>query len=266
MEQQKGIKVAALLVLLTLAGCSSTRNVEYIDPKGYSDVASYLSATFEASNCIGAVFSSQGRKFINSDGLNYQLGGKNLRCYVTSIEESINRYCVAKQGSMVQGDTWCVANQMPLFHVIYTPDTSITSVGLGSDHFSTIEPLSSQSEQQWLSTAEKLGYISERVQRKIEIDKKISFANEQDERKKKSIEMNAEVNASVGDLICREDYEAKPYQYPGVAYYKAYVERKEKGKLQLRLVWHGGDGFVIDDITNMNNVLWSSPKGWRHCK
>jgi len=29
-------------------------------------------------------------------------------------------------------------------------------------------------------------------------------------------------------LICKEAYEAKPYQYPGTAYYKAYVEKKEK--------------------------------------
>ena len=84
-------------------------------------------------------------------------------------------------------------------------------------------------------------------------------------KSKKYIEMNAEVAVSIGDLICREDYEAKPYQYPGIAYYKAYVEKKEKNKLQLRLVWHGGDGFVVNDITNLNNIIWSSPKGWRHC-
>ncbi|RWS65919.1 hypothetical protein DN597_21245 [Enterobacter cloacae] len=78
-------------------------------------------------------------------------------------------------------------------------------------------------------------------------------------------EKNMEVDTKVGDLICREDYEAKPYQYPGVAYYKAYVEKKEKNKLQLRLVWHGGDRFLVNDITNVNNIIWSSPKGWRHC-
>ncbi|MDW9215735.1 hypothetical protein SE957_23970 [Escherichia coli] len=39
---------------------------------------------------------------------------------------------------------------------------------------------------------------------------------------------NTPVKADVGDLICKEDYEAKPYQYPGTAYYKAYVEKKKK--------------------------------------
>ncbi|EFI3271195.1 hypothetical protein BCC92_005015, partial [Escherichia coli] len=78
-------------------------------------------------------------------------------------------------------------------------------------------------------------------------------------------EKNTPVKADVGDLICKEDYEAKPYQYPGTAYYKAYVEKKEKNKLQLRLVWHGGNGFVVNDITSSNNIIWSSPNGWRHC-
>ncbi|TYF90401.1 hypothetical protein DJ536_22755 [Enterobacter hormaechei] len=116
-----------------------------------------------------------------------------------------------------------------------------------------------------MSSAERLGYISERVQQQTDIEKKVDLANEINEKQKKYIEMNAEVAVSIGDLICREDYEAKPYQYPGVAYYKAYVEKKEKNKLQLRLVWHGGDGFVVNDITNVNNIIWSSPKGWRHC-
>lgn len=265
MVQQKGMKVATLLTLFTLSGCSSIRDVEYIDPEGYSDVASYLSETFEKSNCIGTTFSSQGRKFINSDGLNYQLSATNIRCYVASIEESIDRYCVAKQGEMVQGGTWCVVNKMPLFHVKYSPDTSLTKIGLGTRVFSTVEPPNSQAKQQWLSSAERLGYISERAQQQIDINNKIDLANEIDKKQKKYIEMNAEVDASIGDLICREDYEAKPYQYPGIAYYKAYVEKKEKNKLQLRLVWHGGDGFVVNDITNVNNIIWSSPKGWRHC-
>ena len=59
MVQQNGMKVATLLALFTLSGCSSIRDVEYIDPKGYSDVASYLSETFEKSNCIGTTFVSR---------------------------------------------------------------------------------------------------------------------------------------------------------------------------------------------------------------
>ena len=141
---KKMMMVALVSSTLTLSGCSSTRDVEYIDPKGYSDVASYLSETFEKSNCIGTIFSSQGRRFINSDGLNYQLSATNIRCYVASIEESIDRYCVAKQGNMVQGGTWCEVNKMPLFHVNYSPDTSLTKIGLGSRVFSTVEPPSPQ--------------------------------------------------------------------------------------------------------------------------
>ncbi|GAB5139808.1 TPA: hypothetical protein ACNLHH_004349 [Escherichia coli] len=48
------------------------------------------------------------------------------------------------------------------------------------------------------------------------------------ELQRKTKEKNTPVNADVGDLICKEAYEAKPYQYPGTAYYKAYVEKKEK--------------------------------------
>lgn len=85
---------------------------------------------------------------------------------------------------MVQGGTWCVVNKMPLFHVNYSPDTSLTKIGLGSRIFSTVEPPSSQAKQQWLSSAERLGYISERVQQQTDIEKKVDLANEINEKQK----------------------------------------------------------------------------------
>ncbi|EGX15093.1 hypothetical protein ECTX1999_5398 [Escherichia coli TX1999] len=44
-----------------------------------------------------------------------------------------------------------------------------------------------------------------------------------------------------------------------------HMLKKRKNKLQLRLVWHGGNGFVINDIAPSNNIIWSSPNGWKHC-
>lgn len=265
MLQKKGSRIIILLTTLILSGCSSVKDVEYVDPGKYSDLASYLNEVFEKSNCTGTIFSPQGHKFVNSDGLNYQLSGRNLRCYVVSIEESINRYCTVKRGVMKQGGTWCVVGDSPLFHVDYSPDTSMVSTGLGSDNFSTVEPPETLSGKQWLNTAEKLGYISARVQHNIDVDKEIEASKEKAVKAMRDIQMNTPVNANIGDLICRDDYEVKSNQYPGTAYYKAYVEKKEKNKLQLRLVWHGGDGFVINDLTNVNNIIWSSPNGWRHC-
>jgi len=71
-----------------------------------------------------------------------------------------------------------------LFHVNYSPDTSLTKIGLGSRIFSTVEPPSSQAKQQWLSSAERLGYISERVQQQTDIEKKVDLANEINEKQK----------------------------------------------------------------------------------
>lgn len=267
MRFERVLKVCLIGSMLTLYGCANgSKDIDYINPQGYVNLADYLADAFERANCIGVTLSNQGEKSISSDGLKYELNGRNIRCYVTSIEESISRYCTAKGGQMIQGDSWCQVNKEPLFHVNYGSDTSKGVWGVPSQVFFTVEKSSLQTRQQWLASAEHLGFISERVQQRIDMDKKISLEKEKAESERKEIEMNSEVNTQIGDLICKEDYDADPYQYPSKPYFKAYVEKKVGEKIQLRLVWHGGDGFNIDDINENNKIIWVSPKGWRHCE
>lgn len=267
MRFDKVMKVFLVGSILTLYGCANGNgNVDYISPLGYSHLADYLSDTFERANCIGVIFSNQGKKSINADGLKYELNGRNIKCYVTSIEESISRYCASKGGQMIQGNSWCQVNKEPLFNINYGSDTSRRVWGVSSEPFSSVEQSNLQTRQQWLDSAERLGFISERVQQRIDLDKEISLEKDKAENERKKIEMNAEVNTQIGDLICKEDYDADPYRYPSKPYYKAYVEKKVGDKTQLRLVWHGGDGFVINDINENNKIVWVSPKGWKHCE
>ena len=128
--------------------------------------------------------------------------------------------------------------------------------------FSTLEQDVTQSKNDWIKSAAKKGFVSEH--QKIR-DEMLNMDEERKNEDRMINEMNTPVIAEIGDLICKRDYEVKPYQYPGVVYYKAYVERKVKDKMQLRLVWHGGDGFVINDVTPPSNIIWSSTKGWKLC-
>lgn len=261
MAVRKNIMI--IFVTTLLSGCSSVGNIKHVEPSKYVHVTDYLNDIFEKSNCIGTVFSPQGRISTDADGLKYQLNGENIRCYSDSIENAVEKYCVYKGGEIVQGGRWCKVNGEPLFHINYGYDGK--HYGVPKENFMVVEQGSFQGRQQWLSAAERLGFLSKRVQLQQKLEDEINAKKEAAELQRKIKEKNTPVNADVGDLICKEDYEAKPYQYPGTAYYKAYVEKKEKNKLQLRLVWHGGNGFVINDITPSNNIIWSSPNGWKHC-
>ncbi|EPJ2545235.1 hypothetical protein ACTGQE_003730 [Escherichia albertii] len=261
MDIKKNIIIVFAATLLS--GCSSVGNMRNIEPSKYVHVTDYLNDAFEKSNCVGSIFLSQGRIFTDTDGLKYQLNWPNVRCSYDSIEYAVEKYCAHKGGKMVQGGRWCKVNDEPLFYINYDYDGKHYSVS--KENFMAVEQGSVQGRQQWLSVAERLGFLSKRVLLQQKLENEINAKKEAAELQRKTKEKNTPVNADVGDLICKEDYEAKPYQYPGTAYYKAYVEKKEKNKLQLRLVWHGGNGFVINDITPSNNIIWSSPNGWKHC-
>ncbi|WP_228084744.1 MULTISPECIES: hypothetical protein [Enterobacteriaceae] len=243
-----------------LSGCSSVDNIKDVEPSKYVHITDYLNDVFEKANCIGTIFSPQGRIFTDADGLKYQLNGKNIRCYSDAIENAVEKYCIHREGEMVQGGRWCKVNGDPLFYIDY---------GSNWRHYGetvmAVEQGSFQGRQQWLSAAERLGFLSKRVLLQQKLENEFNAKKEAAELQRKMKEKNTPVYADVGDLICKEDYESKPYQYPGTAYYKAYVEKKVKNKLQLRLVWHGGNGFVINDVTPSNNIIWSSPNGWKHC-
>ncbi|HBD0336956.1 TPA: hypothetical protein KGE85_004391 [Escherichia coli] len=260
MKTKKLMMVTLVSSTLALSGCSSVGNIKHVEPSKYVHVTDYLNDAFEKANCVGSISLSQGRIFTDADGLKYQLNWPNTKCSSNSIEYAVEKYCIHKGGKMVQEGRWCKVNGEPLFYVDYGSNWKHYG-----ENFMAVEQGSFQGRQQWLNAAERLGFLSKRVQLQQKLEDEINAKKEAAELQRKMKEKNTPVNADVGDLICKEDYEAKPYQYPGTAYYKAYVEKKEKNKLQLRLVWHGGNGFVINDITPSNNIIWSSPNGWKHC-
>ncbi|EEQ9058568.1 TPA: hypothetical protein R8E80_RS24910 [Escherichia coli] len=222
------IKKNIIIVFATtlLGGCGSVGNIKDVEPSKYVHVTDYLNDAFEKSNCVGSIFSPQGRISTDADGLKYQLNGENIRCYSESIETAVEKYCVYKRGEIVQGGSWCKVNGEPLFYINYGYDGK--HYGVPKENFMVVEQGSSQGKLQWLSTAERLGFLSKRVLLQQKLENEINAKKEAAELQLKIKEKNTPVKADVGDLICKEDYEAKPYQYPGTAYYKAYVEKKKK--------------------------------------
>ena len=75
---------------------------------------------------------------------------------------------------------------------------------------------------------------------------------------------NMKVNVNVGDSICREDYDVPLYQYSSRIFYQGYVESKSGNKIKVRIVRHGGEKDIINDVTP-NPVVWVENKGWFHC-
>ncbi|EES6770150.1 TPA: hypothetical protein ACNKXT_003991 [Escherichia coli] len=222
------IKKNIIIVFATtlLGGCGSVGNIKDVEPSKYVHVTDYLNDAFEKSNCVDSIFSPQGRISTDADGLKYQLNGENIRCYSESIETAVEKYCVYKRGEIVQGGSWCKVNGEPLFYINYGYDGK--HYGVPKENFMVVEQGSSQGKLQWLSTAERLGFLSKRVLLQQKLENEINAKKEATELQLKIKEKNTPVKADVGDLICKEDYEAKPYQYPGTAYYKAYVEKKKK--------------------------------------
>lgn len=232
---------------VTLSGCG-VHNVKNIWPNNYQSATKYASDLIEGSGCIGKIddlFFSAGYLYVNDYGLNYSSDNAGLHCSKSSFIDSMSRFCESKSGFF--SGRWCSVNDNPLFEV---------------DGFTILERAPSQSYEAWLKSSRRRGYESKRDQILKEEEKQ---HKEAEARLQKLKIMNSEVAANVGDTICREDYEAKPYQYPGVAHYKAYVEKKEKNRLQVRLIWHGGENFIVNDLNELNNLIWITPKGWWRC-
>lgn len=164
------IKKNIIIVFATtlLGGCGSVGNIKDVEPSKYVHVTDYLNDAFEKSNCVDSIFSPQGRISTDADGLKYQLNGENIRCYSESIETAVEKYCVYKRGEIVQGGSWCKVNGEPLFYINYGYDGK--HYGVPKENFMVVEQGSSQGKLQWLSTAERLGFLSKRVllQQKLE--------------------------------------------------------------------------------------------------
>ncbi|HGJ6155516.1 TPA: hypothetical protein ACJXLV_001911, partial [Salmonella enterica subsp. enterica serovar Give] len=157
------IKKNIIIVFATtlLGGCGSVGNIKDVEPSKYVHVTDYLNDAFEKSNCVGSIFSPQGRISTDAEGLKYQLNGENIRCYSESIENVVEKYCVYKGGEIVQGGRWCKVNGEPLFYINYGYDGK--HYGVPKENFMVVEQGSSQGRQQWLSAAERLGFLSKRV-------------------------------------------------------------------------------------------------------
>lgn len=233
---------------VSLFGCG-VNSVKYIEPSGYITASDYASAVIESSGCIGKIdglFISPGVKKITKEGLEYKFDGNNLHCSQTSFKDLMADYCRNKGGQPVQGDTWCRKNDDPLFYV---------------GELSTLEKSANQSQEQWFNSALKKGFISERVQEKEAL---IAIENQKFAEKERSRVRSVKINVNIGDSICREDYDVPQYQYSSKIYYKGYVESKSGSKLKVRIVSHGGEKDIINDVSP-NPVLWVENKGWFHC-
>ena len=233
---------------LALSGCG-VNSVKDIDPSGYSMASDYAFAVIEKSGCIGKIdglFVKSGEKRATKDGLEYIFSGNNLHCTQTSFKEQMANYCRSKGGEPVQGETWCRKDDTPLFYV---------------GELSTLEKNANQSQEHWFSTALKRGFISERVQEKEAL---IAKENEKLAEKERTRIRNMKGNVNVGDSICREDYDVPLYQYSSRIFYQGYVESKSGNKIKVRIVRHGGEKDIINDVTP-NPVVWVENKGWFHC-
>lgn len=253
--------ISVIAAQFFLVGCNSYRSVENVDPSSYQTVAAYSEKIFDSANCAYSLFVKQGQEYVDSDGLNYRLP-RNEVCYLDSIEKAIKQYCQSKGGYMRQDDEWCAVGDYPLFKVNFIKTYKRY---FADTNYSTLERSTAQTPEQWVYSAEKKGFISERIRIKNQIEAQNRIQQKKLEEEEKNRKRNAVVKAKVGDLLCREDYEAPAYQYSSTPYYKAYVEDKQNGKYKLRLVWHGGKGFVINDIRD-NTIIWSSPNGWLFCR
>ncbi|HHP2754014.1 TPA: hypothetical protein ACRX4O_004545 [Klebsiella quasipneumoniae] len=231
-----------------LFGCG-VNSVHYLKPSGYNTASDYAFAVIESSGCIGKIdglFTSSGVKKVTKDGLEYVFEGDNLHCSQTSFKDLMANYCRSKGGESVQGGTWCGKNDTPLFYV---------------GDLSTLERSTNQSDEQWFDIALRRGFISEREQKKEEQIAKDKAKIEEEELVRV---MSRKIIANVGDSICRIDNDVVPYQYPSRVYYRGYVEAKADNKLKVRIFWHGGEGFIINDVTP-NPLIWTENKGWFHC-
>lgn len=248
------MKLSKLMVVViygsgfSLVGCG-VNSVQYLKPSGYNTASDYAFAVIENSGCIGKVdrfFTSSGVKKTTKDGLEYVFEGDNLHCSQSSFTDLMASYCRSKGGEPVQGGTWCSKNDTPLFYV---------------GELSTLERSANQSEKQWFDAALKKGFISERDQKQKDL---IAEENTKKEAEELSRVMSRKIIANIGDSICRLDNDVVPYQYPSKVYYRGYVEAKTDHKLKVRVFWHGGEGFIINDVTP-NPLIWTENKGWFHC-
>ena len=88
-------------------------------------------------------------------------------------------------------------------------------------------------------------------------------------KRAEQVRRNSVTHAGIGDMICSDDVDSHT---PLPIYYSGYIERKEHGKIQIRIVFHGrkvssfNDGIpTYDDRYRGDHIIWSSPKGLYDC-
>lgn len=238
------------VVVLFISGCGA-RVIKNMNPQQYESAVDYAEAIVDASGCVGridGIFFSAGDKFIDHDGRHYISHYAASYCPRDSFISAMKQFCVSKGNEFDENTSWCKTKvgRTPVFYV---------------NDFSILEKSTTQTNKLWEEVAERKGFLSNRVKARIENEKLMKEVEARERQKRRSIR----VDAKIGDILCYEDYDVPDYQYPTVAYYKAYVEDKKNGRYKLRIFWHGGDGFVINDVKN-NNIVWVSQSGWFHCE
>lgn len=239
-----------ILSSVFISGCS-VHEIGFVNPVSYRRVADYAYDVIDRSGCMGhvdALFFPSGHKYTGRNGTYiYEAANPGAHCTVESFNSQVKQYCDSKGGFFE--NSWCSVNDYPLF-----------AVGYGTK-FNTIERGETQTIGEWLDSARKMGYRS-----KKEIN--LEMSNIESERLEKegykNKVRNTKVVSDVGDMICKEDYSNRSSYFRGDVFYKGYVEKITNNKIQVRLVWHGGDGFSINDV-EQQPIIWSTPYGWYHC-
>ncbi|WP_210515355.1 hypothetical protein [Pantoea ananatis] len=244
------IRVLCCFFILVLSGCGIS-TLEQISPLPYSSASQFANKTLMQSNCMGRVdnlFFKPAIVNTDSHGVKTFTGNhSDTHCNAEDFMSALERYCQSKGGAYK--GSWCVKNDEPLFHI---------------EGFTIQEKSESLTDKQWQQVARaRLGYVSSKDYQE---EKARDDAHAMSLKQQREARLKSKVNASVGDFICREDSASNGKYFQGPVYYGAYVEGKKKGKLKLRVVWHGRkDLDIVNSHLNEDETVWEKPEGWFLC-
>ncbi|MEN4170746.1 hypothetical protein [Serratia marcescens] len=239
-------KLFVFLSVCFLAGCG-VRSMSLPNPKSYANAADYANALVSDARCTGSIDRvlgfPVGKIFLDYKGrLNFAASNATAHCTKKDFSIAMGKYCHNKGG--VYQYSWCAVNNDPIFYV---------------GEFTTVEK-GRLGNKEWMEFAISQGFTNDEVR-----------ANSQREygaqQKKIQSILRANVDANIGDLVCKYDENYDVHIIEGSVkgvLYKGYVEGKSNDKYKIRLVWHG-EGNSSFDLPN-DKVIWSSQVGWFHCQ
>lgn len=216
-----------------------------LKPGSYTSAADYAYDLIGKSWCTGNVDRvlgfPVGEKYEDHDKIyKFVASNASAHCSLRDFTTAMKSYCSSKGGSF--NDSWCVIGGEPVF-----------SIG----EFSTLEKSNKLNKEQWHKLAIANGFTNE----VIEKDKNDKNRLKQE---KINIRLKSNINASIGDEICKYDDDYTVDIYHSVIY-KGRVEDKVNGKYKIRIIFHGNSGWASFDTTR-SPIVWASPLGWFDCK